>query len=46
MNDKIATMNTPPASTPAKDAQVAQPHRTEDSKQPPVTSEIKTAVKS
>lgn len=50
MNDKIATMNTAPASTPAKDApaavQVAQPLKAEDNKQPGIEPVTKPATKS
>lgn len=49
MNDKVATLNTAPISTPAKDASVAahiaQPIKAEDSKQPAEPA-LKPAIKS
>jgi hypothetical protein len=50
MNDKIATLNAAPVSTPSKDApaspQVAQPLKVEDNKQPVIDPVTKPAVKS
>lgn len=46
MNDKVATMTTPPISTPAKDAPAsrpgAHPGKSEDNKQPVSKPAIKS----